>query len=95
MSKKKNSKDPYENIFPEEKLKELESLVEEMMKAASDVVEEYKDDEDIGEAISEMSSSLGQISGSNVIQIHENSPFLEELWKGDAWKNIIKAGGIY
>ena len=31
----------------EEKLKELESLVEEMMKAASDVVEEYKDDEDI------------------------------------------------
>ena len=92
MSKKKNSKDPYENIFPEEKLKELESLVEEMMKAASDVVEEYKDDEDIGEAISEMSSSLGQISGSNVIQIHENSPFLEELWKGDAWKNIIKAG---
>ena len=81
-----------EEIFPKSKMKELESLVAEMVKAAAEVVEEYKDDDDIGEAISEMSSSLGQISGSDVIQIHEDSPFLDEVWKGDAWKSIIKSG---
>tara|TARA_Y100000310_G_scaffold6773_1_gene7596 strand:- start:31 stop:396 length:366 start_codon:yes stop_codon:yes gene_type:complete len=93
-AKKKQQKEIniIEEIFPKSKMKELESLVAEMVKAAAEVVEEYKDDDDIGEAISEMSSSLGQISGSDVIQIHEDSPFLDEVWKGDAWKSIIKSG---
>ena len=51
-AKKKQQKEIniIEEIFPKSKMKELESLVAEMVKAAADVVEEYKDDEEIGEA---------------------------------------------
>ena len=55
-------------------------MVKDMLEIASNVVEEY-DDLDLSE-LSELSSSI--------TQIHEDSPFLDEIFKGDEWKKVIK-----
>ena len=34
-------------------------------------------------------SELQQISGS-VTQVHEDSPWLDEIFKGESWKRVIK-----
>ena len=47
---------------------------------ASDLSKEY-DDLDMSE--------LNEMSGS-ITQINENSPFLDEIFKGDSWKKVIK-----
>ena len=60
--------------------KKLDRMVKDMLEIASDVVEEY-DDLDLSE--------LSELSGS-ITQINENSPFLDEIFKGDQWKKIIK-----
>ena len=60
--------------------KKLDRMVKDMLEIASDVVEEY-DDLDLSE--------LSELSGS-ITQINENSPFLDEIFKGDAWKKVIK-----
>ena len=56
--------------------KELERLAKEMSEEAKKVREDYK-------------KNPSEMSGS-VVQIHEDSPFLDELLKGDSWKTIIK-----
>ena len=57
----------------------LKGLMDDILKLATDVVEEYKD-LDVSE--------LAEISGS-VINIAENSPFLSEIFEGDAWKKVV------
>ena len=60
--------------------KKLDRMIKDMLEIASNVVEEY-DDLDLSE-LSDLSSSI--------TQINENSPFLDEIFKGDQWKKIIK-----
>ena len=60
--------------------KKLDRMVKDMLEIASNVVEEY-DNLDLSE-LSELSSSI--------TQINENSPFLDEVFKGDSWKKVIK-----
>ena len=60
--------------------KKLDRMVKDMLEIASNVVEEY-DDLDLSE--------LSDLSGS-ITQINENSPFLDEIFKGDAWKKVVK-----
>ena len=60
--------------------KKLDRMVKDMLEMASSVVEEYED-LDLSE-LSELSSSI--------TQINENSPFLDEIFKGDSWKKVIK-----
>ena len=37
-------------------------------------------------------SELSGLSGSleTITQVNENSPFLDEIFKGDSWKKVIK-----
>ena len=60
--------------------KKLDRMVKDMLEIASNVVEEY-DGLDLSE--------LSELSGS-ITQVNENSPFLDEIFKGDAWKKVIK-----
>ena len=76
MAKKKEKK----NIISNEQQKTLEKLTTELLGIAANVVEEY-DDLDLSE--------LSDLSGS-ITQINENSPFLDKIFKGDAWKKVIK-----
>ena len=55
---------------------ELQRLADEIMNLSTEVVEDY-----------ELNPS--EISGS-VIEINENSPFLDEEFKGDGWKKVIR-----
>ena len=71
------------DILTKEQEKELQSMVKNMLEIAANVVEEYED-LDLSE-LSELSGSL-----SNITQINENSPFLDEIFEGDSWKKIIK-----
>ena len=54
---------------------ELQKLVDELINDAKSVVDDYK-------------KTPSEISGS-VIAIHENSPFMEEMYKKDRWKHVI------
>ena len=66
--------------------KKLEKMAKDMLEIASNVVEEYKDSDLSGiSGFDELSGSLDTIT-----QINENSPFLDEIFKGDAWKKVIK-----
>ena len=64
--------------------KELEKLKKEILDEAKKVVENYVD-------------NPSDISGS-VVNIHENSPFLDEdengepAFSGSRWKHVIKRG---
>ena len=55
-------------------------MVNNMLDIAADVVEDYKDVD---------LSELQALSGS-ITQIHEDSPFLDGIFKGNAWKRVIK-----
>ena len=55
---------------------ELQKLTEELMNLSTEVVEDYK-------------LNPSEISGS-VVEINENSPFLDEEFKGDGWKKVIR-----
>ena len=57
----------------------LQEIVQEMLGAATDVKKEYDLDID---ALTDMSGSI--------TRIHEDSPFLDEIFKGDSWKKVIK-----
>ena len=78
MDKKKKTE-----LLTTEQEKKLQELTNELLGIAASVVEEY-DDLDLSE-LSELSGSL-----KNITQINENSPFLDEIFKGDAWKKVIK-----
>ena len=55
---------------------ELQRLTDEIMNLSIEVVKDYE----------EMSSEL---SGS-IVQINENSPFLDTVFDGNKWKKVIK-----
>jgi len=67
------------NILNKKQQKELESMVSKLIDIAADTVKEYNDVD---------LSQLATLSGS-VTQIHEDSPFLNDLFKGESWKKVI------
>jgi len=75
-----NKKEEKTELLTKEQEKELQKMVENMLEIAANVVEEYGDLD---------LSELSELSGS-ITQINENSPFLDEIFKGDAWKKVIK-----
>ena len=77
MAKKK--KDEFE-LLSEEQETQLQDMVNGMFDLAATLVDEY-DDLDL--------SDLEVLSGS-ITQIHETSPFLNEIFEGDSWKKVIK-----
>ena len=58
--------------------KELQRLIDEINEEAKNIVEDY-------------SKNPSQISGS-VVQVNQNSPYLDEELKGSSWKKVIKGG---
>ena len=76
------------SILTEEQEKELQKMATEMLSLADRLVEEFKEDIDMDKF-----KELGQLSSSlaeQVTQIHQDSPFLDELFEGDSWKRVIK-----
>jgi len=65
--------DIYSGLSKQER-EELQKVLEEITKEAKRVVEDY-------------TINPSEMSGS-VIQVHEDSPFLDEKIKGDTWKKI-------
>jgi|TARA_B100000287_G_C20121561_1_gene578582 TRAP-type C4-dicarboxylate transport system substrate-binding protein len=63
------------NKLTKKEQQELEKLIREVTEEAKSVVEDYKE-------------NPSEMSGSSV-HIHENSPFMEEMYKGDSWKHVI------
>tara|TARA_B100000287_G_C20204361_1_gene611387 strand:+ start:179 stop:469 length:291 start_codon:yes stop_codon:yes gene_type:complete len=61
-----------------EEEKELQKIVEEINEEAKNVVEDY-------------ANNPSEISGS-VVQVNEESPYLDTKYKSDGWKKIIKGG---
>ena len=76
----KDNKDKFEGLLIKKQQEELQGMINDMLDIASDLSKEY-DDLDVSE--------LNEISGS-ITQINENSPFLDEIFKGDSWKKVIK-----
>ena len=74
MAKKKTE------LLSEKQEKQLQDMVNNMLDIAADVVEDYKDVD---------LSELQALSGS-ITQIHEDSPFLDGIFKGKSWKRVIK-----
>tara|TARA_B100000131_G_C17980131_1_gene558251 strand:- start:228 stop:497 length:270 start_codon:yes stop_codon:yes gene_type:complete len=73
MSKKEN------RILTKVQEQKLQNMVNDMLDVAANLAEEYKD-LDVSE--------LAAISGS-LTQIHEDSPFLNEIFEGESWKRVI------
>ena len=74
MAKKKK-----EGILSKKQEKKLQNMVNDMLDIANSVVKEYEDLD---------FSELADLSGS-LTQIHEDSPFLDDIFKGDSWKKVI------
>ena len=66
----------------------LQKMVNDMLDIAANVIEEYNEVTDDSSDVLDM-SELSNLSGS-LTQIHEDSPFLDELLEGDSWKRVIK-----
>tara|TARA_Y100001963_G_C6594252_1_gene359436 strand:- start:176 stop:460 length:285 start_codon:yes stop_codon:yes gene_type:complete len=66
-------------LLTDEQQKQLDDMVNGMLEIAADVVKEY-DELDLTE--------LQALSGS-ITQIHEDSPFLDGVFKGNSWKRVI------
>ena len=64
------------NKLTKKQKEELQKLADEIMNLSTEVVEDY-----------ELNPS--EISGSSV-EINENSPFLDEEFKGESWKKVIR-----
>ena len=64
------------NKLTKKQKEELQKLTDELMNLSVEVVEDYN-------------LNPSEISGST-IQINENSPFLDEEFKGDGWKRVIR-----
>ena len=80
MAKKKK----IEGILSKEQEKKLQNMVNDMLEIANTVTKDY---EDLEEQLD--FSELADLSGS-ITQIHEDSPFLDEIFKGDSWKRVLK-----
>ena len=61
-----------------EEQKELDKLLDEINEEAKNIVEDY-------------TKNPSEISGS-VVQVNENSPYLDEEFKKDNWKKVVKGG---
>ena len=55
---------------------ELQRLTDEITGLAVEVIDDYE-------------SNLSEISGST-IEIHEDSPFLDEGFEGNKWKRVLR-----
>ena len=86
MAKEKKIEIP--EILTKEQEKQLQKMVNDMLDIAGNVIDEYKEVSD-GDGIEIDYSDLLTLSGS-LTQIHEDSPFLDELLKGESWKRVIK-----
>ena len=75
MSKKQKKLE----LLSKKQEKELQDMVNGMLDLAADVVKDYED-MDI--------SDLNALSGS-ITQINQESPFLDEIFKGDSWKRVL------
>ena len=64
------------NKLTKKQKEELQKLTEELMNLSTEVVEDY-----------ELNPS--EISGS-IIEINQNSPFLDKEFKGNKWKKVIR-----
>jgi hypothetical protein len=64
------------NELTENQQKELQKLSDDMMGDVKDVVQDYEE-------------NPSEISGS-VVEVNENSPYLQEEFEGDSWKKVIK-----
>ena len=73
-------KDKKTELLSKEQEKKLQDMVNDMLNIAADVVEDYNDLD-----LSELQSLSGSLT-----QIHEDSPFLDGIFKGNAWKRVIK-----
>ena len=78
MSKDKKNKLNNELLDDKQKL-QLQNIVNKMIKLAADTAEEYKEVD---------LSELQALSGS-ITQIHEDSPFLNDTFKGEDWKRVL------
>ena len=76
MAKKKN-KNPLESLGKELK-KDLEGLMNDILEIAQNVVEEYEVD------VAEISGSINE-----VIQIHEDSPYVNEMLNTEQWNKVL------
>ncbi len=70
-------------LLTKEQEKQLQKMVNDMLDIAANVIEEYEDQEDLD--LNELSALSGSLT-----QIHEDSPFLDEIFEGDSWKRVIK-----
>ncbi len=70
-------------LLSKEQELQLQKMVNDMLGIAANVIEEYDGDEDLD--FDELSSLSGSLT-----QIHQDSPFLDELLEGDSWKRVIK-----
>ena len=80
MSKNSKKTDEFGGLLNKEQQKELQDMINGMLDTASDLAKEYKDLD---------LSELNSLSGS-ITQISENSPFINDLFKGDSWKKVGK-----
>ena len=64
------------NELTKKQKRELQKLTNELMGLSVEVVEDYK-------------LNPSEISGST-IQVNEDSPFLDEKFKGGGWKKVIR-----
>ena len=85
MAKKKKEESEFDGLLDKTAQQSLQKMVDDMLKMASDVASEYKN-LDVSE--------LSELSGS-VIEIAENSPFLNEIFKGDSWKHVMEMGSLF
>ena len=88
MVMSKNSKTFYEKLenlgiddLTKEQIKELKKLANEISDTAREVVDDYD-------------KNPGENSGS-LIEIHEDSPYMEEKFPGKLWENMKKVGDQY
>ena len=80
MAKKKKI-----TLLSKEQQKVLETMATDLTDIAANIIKDYEDLDLSDLGLSELSGSLNQIT-----QVHEDSPFLDELLKGDSWKRVLK-----
>jgi hypothetical protein len=76
---KKKLKNKELKLLTDKQEKELQEMVNGMLDIAANVVNEYEDLD---------LEDLEILSGS-ITQIHEDSPFLNEIFKGNSWKRVL------
>ena len=84
MAKKNKSE-----FLNEEQEASLQKMVNDMLDLAANVIDEYKNIEGSSDLDLDDITDLVALSGS-VTQIHHDSPYLDEIFKGDSWKKVIK-----